>query len=81
MIFSIQNLGCYKPTPLRMNFVLEIRWVSEQMREFLFKVIFPFPCRFSLIMSAPLNPTHPNFRSPGLFGNGIQNLHWHLLVS
>ena len=62
MIFEYKFLSCYKPTPLKMNIVLEIRLVPKEMGELLFQSVFTFPSSFLNSVSAPLNSTNLYFR-------------------
>ena len=52
-------LGCYKPTPLKMNLVLEIRLTPKQMGEFFLHGSVTFPCSFFYSVSAPLDSANP----------------------
>jgi hypothetical protein len=58
VIFECRFLGCYKPTPLKRNLVLEIRLVSKEMGKLLPKGIFSFPCCFCFSVPTPLNMTN-----------------------
>ena len=53
--------GCHKPTPLKMNLVLEIWLASKQMGKFLLQGIFTLPCSLFYSVSAPLNSSNPYF--------------------
>jgi hypothetical protein len=48
----------YKPTPLKMNVVLEIRLVPEHVGELLPQRVLLFPCGFFYSVPAPLNSAH-----------------------
>jgi len=52
--------GCYKPTPLKIILVLEIRLVSKEMGKLL-QSIFAFPRSFFYPLSAPLHSANPYF--------------------
>ena len=54
--------GCYKPTPLKMNLVLEIRLISKEVGKFFLQSVFAFPRSFFYSMSAPLNSANPYLR-------------------
>jgi hypothetical protein len=53
--------GCYKPTSLKMNLVLEIQLVPEQMGKLFLQRIFLFPRGFFYSVCAPLDPAHLYF--------------------
>ena len=74
-------LGCYKPTPLKMNLVLEIRLAPKQVGKFLLQSVFTFPRRFFYSMSAPLDSANPYFGVSRPPGDSVQNLDRYLLVS
>jgi len=74
-------LGCYKPTPLKMNLVLEIRLASKQMGKLLIQSVFAFPHSFFYSVSAPLNYANPYLRVSRPPGDGVQNLDWYFLIS
>ena len=74
-------LGCYKPTPLKMNLVLEIRLIPKQVGKFLLQGVFAFPCRFFYSVSAPLDSAYPYFRVSGPSGDSVENLDWYFLIS
>ena len=61
MIFEYEFLGCYKPTPLKMNLVLEIRLAPKEMGKLLLEGIFVFPRSFIYSVSAPLHSANPYF--------------------
>ena len=74
-------LGCYKPTPLKMNLVLEIRLAPKQMGKFFLQSIFTFPCSFFYSVSAPLDSANPYFGVSGPPYDSVQNLDRYLLIS
>ena len=81
VIYLGEFSGCYKPTPLKMNLVLEIRLVSKEMGKLLLQSIFTFPRNFFYSMSTPLNSANPYLRvSCPPFGS-VQNLDRYFLVS
>jgi hypothetical protein len=51
----------YKPTPLKMNLILEIRLVPEQVGKLFPQRILSFPHGFFYSVSAPLDSAHPYF--------------------
>ena len=61
MIFKYEFLGCYKPTPLKINLVLEIRLVPKDMGKLLLQSIFALPCSFFYSVSTPLQSANPYF--------------------
>ena len=54
-----------KPTPLKMNLVLEIRLVPKEMKKFLLQSVFAFPRSFFHSVSAPLNSADPYYGVSG----------------
>ena len=61
MIFEYEFSGCYKPTPLKMNPVLEIRLASKEMGKLLLQSIFAFPRSFFYSMPTPLDSANLYF--------------------
>jgi hypothetical protein len=69
-----KKLGCYKPSPLKMNLVLEIRWLrTEECGEVLSELIFSFPSGFLLGVICPLNLTKFNLPSTGETNSFFEN--------
>ena len=81
MIYFGEFSGCYKPTPLKMNLVLEIRLVPKEMGKFLLQSVFAFPRRFFYSVPTSLDSAYPYFRVFGLPGDSIENLDRYLLIS
>jgi len=51
-----KKLGCYRPSPLKKNLVLEIRRLrAEKERKLAFEIVFTLPGCLFLGMIAPLN--------------------------
>ena len=75
VVFKLgQNLGCYKPTPLKRIsssiFELILKWIVK----FLFEIVLSFPCGFCLCMLTPLYRAKSYCCPPGLSGDRIQYL-------
>ncbi len=69
-----KKLGCYKPSPLKMNLVLEIRWLrTEEGGEIISKLILSFPSGFLLGVITPLDLTEFNLPSSGETNSFFQN--------
>ena len=73
--------GRYKPTPLKMNLVLEIRLAPEQMGKLLLQGVFAFPRSFFYSVSAPLNSADPYFGVSGSPGDSVHDSDRYFLVS
>jgi hypothetical protein len=54
-VIECEFSGYYKPTPLKMNLVLEIRLVPKRMGKLFSQGIFSFPGCFCFGISIPLN--------------------------
>ena len=80
MIFEYEFLGCYKPTPLKMNLVLEIRLVPKEMGKLLHQSVFAFPGSLFHSLSAPLNSAYPYFGVSGPPSDRVHNFDRYLLV-
>ena len=72
--------GCYKPTPLKMNLVLEIRLAPKQMGKLILQSIFALPCSFLYTVSAPLNSTNLDFGVSCPPSDSVQNLDRYFLI-
>ena len=81
MIYFGEFSGCYKPTPLKMNLVLEIRLVPKEMGKFLLQSVFAFPRRFFYSVSAPLYSAYSYFRVSSPPGDGVENLDRYFFIS
>ena len=69
-----KKLGCYKPSLLKMNLILEIRWLrTEECGEVLSELILSFPSDFLLGVISPLNLTKIYLPSSGETNSFIQN--------
>ena len=71
VISRIEFSGCYKPTPLKRNLVLEIRLARKEVGKFFLQGIFSFPGCPCFSMSAPLNMTNSDCFRPGLLGDCV----------
>ena len=80
MIYFGEFSGCYKPTPLKMNLVLEIRMAPKEVGKFVLQSIFTLSCSFFYSVSAPLNSANPYFGVSCPPSDSVQNLDRYFLV-
>ena len=78
--FQIEYLGCYKPTPLKMNLALEIRVGQKIGVGDLCEDHLSFPGGFVLGMVAPLNFAKLDNLAAGDSAGIFENLHWFLFI-
>ena len=81
MIYFVKFSGCYKPTPLKMNLVLEIRLASKEVGKLLLQSIFTLPYNFFYSVFAPLYYANPYFRVSCPPSDSVQDLDRYFLVS
>jgi hypothetical protein len=67
----LQKIGCYRPTPFKMNLAPEIQTDQKRTGKLGLQLFFSFPCTFFLGMVTPLILAHLD---PFVLGNSLKSL-------